>query len=111
MITIVTIVQLAVDTILLYYVAKFMKINGNSLVKAALISVVGFATGYVLGPLVMVSALLSIGAVFVALLVALIVRLFLIKFFYRIGFGQAFSLWVLTVVVSIVLTLLLPTIY
>ncbi len=97
-----------IDMIVLFFVAGFLKIGGNSFGKAAILVLVSAGLGYFVGPLVLATFFLSISAFLLALIAALAIRLILIKGVYRIGFSKAIALWVVSAVVSLAVSWFIP---
>ncbi len=102
------IVAVVVDVIVLYYIAGFSKVGNNRPEKAVIVTLASLAFGLVAGPL-MVALFIALPLLFVAsLLPVLLFRLVMIKIIYRTSFSQAFFVWVLSALVSIGVSMLLP---
>lgn len=99
---------LVIDVLVLFFVAGFLKVRNNSFGKAVILMIVATFLGYILGPILLVLLFASIGAFFLALIASLFIRLILIKIVYRVGLSKAFSIWVVSAIVSVVVSLLLP---
>jgi hypothetical protein len=101
-------IGVALDTIVLFYTAGFLKVRGNSFPKALLVTLASLGLGYVLGIAFLASLFVSLGLTLLIALAAVLLRLFLIKFFYRTGFGKAFAVWIVSALVSIAVQIFLP---
>jgi len=97
-----------IDIIVLFFVAGFLKIRGNSFGKAAILVVVSAILGYIVGPLLLAAFFVSVSAFLLALIAGLVIRLILIKGVYRIGFSKAISLGVVSAVVSLAVSWFIP---
>lgn len=97
-----------VNIAVLFFVAGAMHVPNNTVGKALIVALASLALGYIAGPFVFASLFVSLGFFFMALLMNLFVSLFLIKIIYRIGFSKAFSIWILSALVSVVVFVFLP---
>jgi len=97
-----------VDMLVLFFVAGFLKIGGNSFARAAILVIVSAVLGYILGPLILATFFLSISAFLIALIASLVVRLILIKAVYRIGLSKAVLLWIVSAIASVVVSFFIP---
>jgi len=102
------IIGAAIDIFVLFFVAGFFKARANNIMKAILVTLISFAAGYILSPMLLVSLMLSLAAFFVTLFLTLFFRLILIKMVYKVSIGKAFMIWVVSAIVSIVVSMLLP---
>ena len=99
---------LVVDIMVLFFVAGWLKIRGNSFVKAIVLVLVSAVLGYIIGPLLLATFFLSISAFLIALVASLIIRLVLIKAVYRIRSLKAISLWIVSAIASVVVSFFIP---
>lgn len=106
--SVIFIVGLFIDIMVLYYVAGFLRAPGNTFGKALIVILGSLAFGYLIAPVLLASLFASIGLFFLILIVAVFIRLILIKLVYKIRLGQAFAIWILTAIVSIVVSLIFP---
>jgi len=106
----VSILGVVIDAVVLYFVAGFAGVRNNTAAKAFMVTVLAFIAGYFIGPLLLASLFIGMGLFFFVLIVSLFVRLILIKVVYGIGFGKALVAWILSAVVSIVVSIFLPVI-
>jgi len=101
-------VSLLVDIIVLYYIADFFHVPNNSLGKALMVTILSLAIGYVIAPLLLGVLFLSIGLFFLFIIASIFIRFFLIKMVYVVGFSKALSMWVMSAIVTIVISIFLP---
>ncbi len=101
-------INFAVDLGVLFYVAGFFGVPKNSAAKAFSITLISYVVGHFAGPIVFKSILFGAGTVFLALMLVLFIRLILIATVYRVGLFHAVSVWILSAIASIMLSLFLP---
>ena len=108
MLSVNLLLNFAVDLVVLFYVAGLLGVPRNSAVKAFSITLISYVVGYFAGPIVFKSFLFGAGTFFMALIVVLFIRLILIATVYRIGLFHAVSVWIVSAIASILLSLFLP---
>ena len=101
-------VSLAIDAVVLFFVARHLNVPNSTLQKAVILVVVSAALGYILGPALLITLLASLSFFLLALLATVIIRLILIKMVYKVGFSKAFSIWIFSAIVSILVGIFLP---
>ena len=101
-------VSLLVDIIVIYYIANFYHVPDNTLGKALMVTILSLVIGYILTPILIGILFISTGAFMLFVFASLFIRLFLIKMVYRVGFSNALSMWIMSAIVTIVISLFLP---
>lgn len=104
---------LAVDAVVLFYVARLMNARNNNAQKAVATVAAAFFLGNLFGEFLislLFSPLIALLVPFlpVILFSALILRLVIIKIVYGTGIGTAFWIWIITAIVSVIVSIWLP---
>lgn len=101
-------IGLVIDVLVLFFVAGALKVRQNSIGKAVILTVVAAILGYVLGSVLLTILFISFSAFFLAMIAALFLRLILIKIIYKTSLGKAFSIWIVSAIVTVVVSFFLP---
>ncbi len=107
------ILSVLLDIVVLFYAARFFRVPRNSAQKALIITVIASLFGFFIGDVLIkliLSPFLSLLLLFapLVLITVIFIRLFIIKFVYRISFSKSFIIWILSAVVSVLVSRFLP---
>lgn len=97
-----------VDIIVLYYIANFFHVPNNSLGKAVMVTLLSMAIGYVIAPFLIGLLFISLGAFLLFIAASILIRFFLIKMVYGIGFSAALKIWIISALVTVAISAVLP---